>query len=124
MAASNSNWLGDHRISGRLLLPGAAVLEIFAAAGRTILECELLRLKEFTMHRPLVIPEHGRGEARWQVIGKKIDGGVDLELHAASPAESGASNWQRVATATAVSAPALPVAPEVPESDCRKIGPD
>ena len=67
------NWLSDHRISGRLLLPCAAVLEAFAAAGRVSLDFEPIKLTGFAMHRPLVISEQSEDgcETRWQVIAKE-----------------------------------------------------
>ena len=45
------NWLSDHRISGRLLLPCAAVLEAFAAAGSGKPRVEPIKLTGCAMHR-------------------------------------------------------------------------
>ena len=117
------NWLSDHRISGRLLLPCAAVLEAFAAAGRVSLDFEPIKLTGFAMHRPLVIPEQSEDgcETRWQVIAKETqDGGADLELFAATAMNNDdPSSWQRIANATAEKATAEPfAAPQCPASGC------
>ena len=54
-------WLVDHRIFGRLLVPAAAVLETLAAAADTVLGLPQMQLTGFVMHRPLILPEPGRG---------------------------------------------------------------
>ena len=123
------NWLSDHRISGRLLLPCAAVLEAFAAAGRVSLDFEPIKLTGFAMHRPLVIPEQSEDgcETRWQVIAKEIqDGGADLELFAATAMNNDdPSSWQRIANATAEKATAEPfAAPQCPASGCQSVSAD
>ena len=123
------NWLSDHRISGRLLLPCAAVLEAFAAAGRVSLDFEPIKLTGFAMHRPLVIPEQSEDgcETRWQVIAKETqDGGADLELFAATAMNNDdPSSWQRIANATAEKATAEPfAAPQCPASGCESVSAD
>lgn len=97
-------WLADHRISGRLLLPAAAVLEAFCAAGRSRFGHKPVQLTGFAIRRPLAIPEQAEDESYWQVISKKVaDGSVDLELYAASVSDNGGNgpSWQLVANATA-----------------------
>src|SRR6185503_9455668 len=60
-------WLVDHRIYRRLVLPAAAVVESFIAAasawGPTAVE-----ITDFTMHRPVFVPESEDGAVRWQVV--------------------------------------------------------
>ncbi len=93
-------WLADHRIFGRLLLPAAAVIEMFSVAAGKTLGCEVPLVSAFAMMRPLSIPEPGEGVARWQVVAKPVsDGGVDLSLHEAIDGD-----WRLVATASAAPA--------------------
>ena len=101
-------WLADHRIFGRLLLPAAAVLEALAVAAERTLGLAEAQLTDFAMHRPLVVPEPGEGEARWQAVVKSAGTGrAELELHEAIPEANGdVSSWQRIASAVAISAPA------------------
>jgi len=100
----SKTWLPDHRISGQILLPAAAVFEAFCAAGRSRFGHKPVQLTGFAMRRPLAIPEQAEDEVHWQIISKKVeDGSVDLELYAASVSDKGRNgpNWQLVANATA-----------------------
>ena len=120
-------WLLDHRISGKLLLPAAAVLEAFAAAARAVLDAEPIQLTGFTMQRPLACPEPGEGEARWQVVVKKSERGrAELELYDAviSASIGGVSEWRRIAGALAE--PALPsgASAEPPNVDFELVSSD
>ena len=77
-------WLVDHRIFGRLLVPAAAVLETLTVAADTVLGLPQRQLTGFVMHRPLILPEQGEGQARWQVVVKSFeDGRAELEWHEA-----------------------------------------
>ncbi|MEO8804874.1 MAG: type I polyketide synthase [Burkholderiaceae bacterium] len=96
-------WLAEHRIFGKLLMPAAAVLEMFAAAARSLLGTDSARLGAFTMLRPLVINEAGEPATRWQVLATQRDAGqADLELHQANAAND---TWQLVASAGADATP-------------------
>jgi acyl transferase domain-containing protein len=100
------SWLADHRILGRLLLPAAAVIEMFSVAAGKALASDRPLVTSFSMMRPLSLPEAGEGEARWQVIARLVpDGGAELSLHEAVPEERA---WRLVATAAATTATAAP----------------
>ncbi|MGV9547814.1 type I polyketide synthase, partial [Streptomyces ardesiacus] len=49
-------WLADHAISGTVLLPGTALLELAVGAGDRV-GCR--HVEEFTLESPLALPEHG-----------------------------------------------------------------
>ncbi|MEU0812603.1 SDR family NAD(P)-dependent oxidoreductase, partial [Streptomyces sp. NPDC005970] len=49
-------WLADHRVSGRVLVPGTALLELAVRAGDEV-GCD--RVEELTLAAPLVLPEQG-----------------------------------------------------------------
>jgi hypothetical protein len=99
-------WLEDHRIFGTLVLPGAAVLDIFAAAASAVGGATPMRLSGFTMERPLVLPEAGEPAARWQTVVEPAEhDGFTLELfEARSHAGGDEPQWRRVATASALKA--------------------
>ena len=96
-------WLVDHRIFGKLLLPAAAVLEIFTVAAARVPGSSQRQLGAFAMHRPLVVPEPGEGRAHWQVVVKNSGASrSELELHEATPKNGGDGlGWRRIASATA-----------------------
>ena len=98
-----SPWLADHRIFGRLLLPAAAVIEMFSVAAGKALGCDQALVTAFAMMRPLCIPVPGAKFARWQVAAKLLsEGHVELSLHeAVSENEDDERDWRLVATAAA-----------------------
>jgi acyl transferase domain-containing protein len=88
-------WLADHRVFGRLILPGAAMLELLLAGATEAMGWPRPRLTGFAILRPLPLPEPGEAEVRWQVVVKpRPDGGADTTLYAAP-------DWQAVASAVA-----------------------
>ncbi|MCP5420382.1 MAG: SDR family NAD(P)-dependent oxidoreductase [Gammaproteobacteria bacterium] len=101
-----SNWLADHRIFGRLLLPAAAAIETLAFAAGEVLSCSTLELQGFIMHRPLVMPEEGCEPASWQVVVNPLPSGqADVSLYQAAPARtSDVHPWIRIASARAARA--------------------
>ncbi|MBM2574789.1 SDR family NAD(P)-dependent oxidoreductase [Jannaschia sp. Os4] len=50
-------WLGDHVVGGRVLLPGAAMVEMFAAAAREGLGLDAVELRDVEFLRPVELPE-------------------------------------------------------------------
>jgi acyl transferase domain-containing protein len=93
-------WLADHRIFGQLLLPAAAVIEMFAVVASKALDNDRPLVRTFAMMRPLRIPEPGEGIASWQVVAKPASAdGVDLFLYEAVSGSAG--GWRLVATAAA-----------------------
>ncbi|MEU0940401.1 type I polyketide synthase [Embleya sp. NPDC005971] len=61
-------WLADHAVLGRVIVPGAAFVEMVLRAGREV-GCDLL--DELTVHTPLVLGErHG---AQLQVVVEQAD---------------------------------------------------
>ncbi len=103
-------WLAGHVVSGTVLLPGTALLELVLRAGE---EAGCGRVDELTLSAPLVLPD---------------EGGVQLQVTAGPPDESGRravtvyarpdtgidindeQPWTRHATAVATPDPARPAA--------------
>ena len=75
LTASSPEWLGDHRVFGRVVVPGAYyAAQAIAASGLAPAMVEELRIE-----RPLVLPSEGAGDnpARWvQLVLGKEDGSV------------------------------------------------
>ncbi|GCD98560.1 polyketide synthase [Embleya hyalina] len=61
-------WLADHAVLGRVIVPGAAFVEMALRAAREV-DCDLL--DELTLHTPLVLAE--RGGVRVQVVVEAAD---------------------------------------------------
>ncbi|RWZ73242.1 SDR family NAD(P)-dependent oxidoreductase, partial [Streptomyces albidoflavus] len=60
-------WLADHVVLGRVMLPGAVLVELALAAGESV-DCAVL--DELTLAAPLVLPEHGGAQVR-VVVGPR-----------------------------------------------------
>ncbi|GAA1952195.1 type I polyketide synthase [Amycolatopsis minnesotensis] len=56
LSVSTHPWLAEHRVSGRILFPGTAFLELAVLAGD---RAGLGTVEEFVLEQPLVLPEDG-----------------------------------------------------------------
>ncbi len=106
-AGGARDWIFEHRIFDRAVMPAAAVMELMAAAALAL--GTGLQLAEFEMERPLFLPDEGSGDVQWQTVARVgEDGRTRLAFFAAARDE--AAGWQRLAQATVVQAgDALPV---------------
>ncbi|MFF4402836.1 SDR family NAD(P)-dependent oxidoreductase, partial [Streptomyces sp. NPDC001480] len=75
-------WLTDHAVSGTVIVPGAACVDMALLAGAEA-GCELLR--ELTLHAPLVVPESGGVDIQ-VTVGEHDDGARTVDIHS-RPAE-------------------------------------
>ncbi len=71
--SDQTGWIADHRIFGQILLPGAAAMELLAAALRDVADPNVC-LADFAMLAPLPIPDAAGGSLRWQVIARELGG--------------------------------------------------
>lgn len=95
-------WLEDHRIGGRLLMPGMGMAEALRSAATHALGRGDIELLDLVLERPLVIDEAEGATTTWQVIVESKEGGVCLGMHRATTLEEGVPlRWERIATAQA-----------------------
>ncbi|NUT23406.1 MAG: SDR family NAD(P)-dependent oxidoreductase, partial [Hamadaea sp.] len=71
LSLSTHRWLADHRVLGRVLLPGTAFVELAMRAGEQV---GAGFLEELVLHAPLVLP---------------AEGGVHVQVAVGAPEESG-----------------------------------
>ncbi|MEV4824672.1 SDR family NAD(P)-dependent oxidoreductase, partial [Micromonospora sp. NPDC049274] len=71
-------WLGDHRVGGVVVLPGAAQVEMALRAGETA-GCP--ELAELTLRTPLVIPETGGVRVQVRVAAPDADGRCGVGIY-------------------------------------------
>nr|WP_245887351.1 type I polyketide synthase [Umezawaea tangerina] len=98
LALDTHAWLADHAVSGTVLLPGTAFVELAIHAADEV-GCELL--EELTLEAPLVVPEHGGVQVQVGVSGPDDTGRRALTVHSRLDGP-----WTRHATGTL-----LPTAP-------------
>ncbi|HKS47103.1 MAG TPA: type I polyketide synthase, partial [Amycolatopsis sp.] len=71
-------WLADHAIAGSAVLAGTACAELALHAGRRL---DAGRLRELTLHSPLVLPEESRIQLQVTVSGPDEFGHRSVRLH-------------------------------------------
>nr|WP_284746753.1 type I polyketide synthase [Amycolatopsis sp. RTGN1] len=97
ISAATHPWLNDHVVGGAILLPGTAFVELAVRAGD---EAGCGRVRDLTLHAPLVLP--AKGAARIQVrIGKPAaDGSRPISVHSRPDDLAAAAGWTRHADGT------------------------
>ncbi|WNV92062.1 type I polyketide synthase [Umezawaea sp. Da 62-37] len=93
LALDTHPWLADHAVSGTVLLPGTAFVELAIQAGAQA-DCDLL--EELTLEAPLVLPEHG-GVALRVMVGEEESGRRTLTVFSRTASDG---PWTRHATGT------------------------
>ncbi|MBZ3906100.1 type I polyketide synthase [Streptomyces griseiscabiei] len=107
LSTATQPWLADHKVAGRLLLPGTAMLELARWAGE-FTGCD--RVADLTLHSPLDLsadPREGRA-IRLRLTGTDATGRRGLTL-SSRPGPDGP--WTRHATGTLDTTGAGPAAP-------------
>nr|WRX36515.1 hypothetical protein [Cystobacterineae bacterium] len=93
-------WLGDHRVAGQTVVPGAAIAEwVRAAAAHGVTDAP--QVTGLVLQAPLVLPD--KGTRRIQVVLTETDGTVSATVYS-RPAEAGAeAGWTQHASAALAS---------------------
>ncbi|MEH0972262.1 SDR family NAD(P)-dependent oxidoreductase [Micromonospora sp. CPCC 205546] len=94
LSTSAHPWLADHRVAGRILLPGTAFVELAIRAGDEVGATEV---EELTLEAPLVVPERGAVQVQLRVGEPGPDGSRRLTVHSRP---DGDDPWTRHATGT------------------------
>ncbi|MBP2329148.1 acyl transferase domain-containing protein/D-arabinose 1-dehydrogenase-like Zn-dependent alcohol dehydrogenase/acyl carrier protein [Kibdelosporangium banguiense] len=114
-------WLADHAITGRALLPGAALVELARRAGEHA-GCD--RLDEVVLQTPLFLPSDSALDLQLRVDAPDEHGARQIRVFSAPPSVDAEQDW--VCHASAVAAPAVAIPPsgldgEWPPSDASPL---
>ncbi|WTJ85877.1 acyltransferase domain-containing protein [Streptomyces sp. NBC_01538] len=60
LSAADQPWPADHRVFGRIVVPGTALVDLALHAGEGV--------DELVLHAPLTLPEPGEGQAQLRVV--------------------------------------------------------
>ncbi|MFD8546333.1 SDR family NAD(P)-dependent oxidoreductase [Streptomyces sp. NPDC059649] len=90
-------WLADHHVSGRVQLPGTAVLDMVVSAARTLGDDTVERL---ALEAPVAVPEGAQVDVQVFLTAADADGRRSVTVHARRADDSGASAWTRHAHGT------------------------
>ncbi|MFI1097978.1 SDR family NAD(P)-dependent oxidoreductase [Streptomyces sp. NPDC020917] len=97
LSTTTHPWLADHRVGGKLLVPGTAFVEL-ALHAADVAGCGTVA--ELVLGSPLVLPERGSVQIQLSVAAPDAQGRRELEVHARPEGGEGAAEWTRHATAT------------------------
>ncbi|OPF74901.1 polyketide synthase, partial [Streptomyces antioxidans] len=88
-------WLADHAVSGVVLFPGTAFLELAVQAGDRV-GCD--RVDELTLQAPLILPERGGVTLQLVVDPPEEDGRRSLNVYSRPEDADREQSWTRHAT--------------------------
>nr|WP_035858390.1 type I polyketide synthase [Kitasatospora cheerisanensis] len=99
LSAATHPWLADHAVAGAVILPGAALVELAAHAGRHH-GCALV--EELTLATPLLLPDGHAVQLRVRVGADDGTGRRPVEFHSRpeTAPDAGDRPWTRHATGT------------------------
>ncbi|MEU4645199.1 SDR family NAD(P)-dependent oxidoreductase, partial [Micromonospora sp. NPDC023814] len=91
LSASTHPWLTDHVVSGAVVVPGTALVELAVRAGD---EVGASRVGELTVAAPLVLPASGAVRVQVRVGAADDSGARSVAVHS-QPEEDGDTEWVR-----------------------------
>ncbi|MGX7825879.1 SDR family NAD(P)-dependent oxidoreductase [Actinokineospora sp. 24-640] len=95
LSTAAAPWLADHRVFGRVVVPGTALLEMALRAGARVSRPSV---DELTLHTPLVLPEDGAVQVQVVVTADHA-----VEIHARPDDDT--AEWTRHASGTVAETP-------------------
>ncbi|MEU0443821.1 acyltransferase domain-containing protein, partial [Streptomyces sp. NPDC006186] len=103
LSVADLPWLADHRMGGRLIVPGTALLDLVLHTADQ-LGCD--RVTELTFESPLVLPDEG--DLRIQVVAGGPEDARTVKVYSRG---DDAADWVRHASGVATTTPAPTPAP-------------
>ncbi|MFG3702737.1 SDR family NAD(P)-dependent oxidoreductase, partial [Micromonospora sp. NPDC047620] len=91
LALSSHSWLGDHVVSGAVVVPGTALVELVVRAGD---EVGSSRVRELTIAAPLALPASGGVRVQVRVGAADGSGARQVTVHS-QPEEDAEAEWVR-----------------------------
>ncbi|MGW1077632.1 type I polyketide synthase, partial [Streptomyces sp. NPDC002537] len=78
LSLASHGWLADHAVSGTVLVPGTALVELGLCAAD---EVGCAGVEELTLEAPLVVPERGGVQVQLSVVAPDATGRRELTIH-------------------------------------------
>ncbi|MEV6118872.1 SDR family NAD(P)-dependent oxidoreductase, partial [Streptomyces sp. NPDC052109] len=111
LSVPSQPWLADHRVSGAIVLPGAAFVELAVQAADRV-GCD--RVAELVVQAPLVLTETGGVRLQVAVRETQDSGRRVMEIYALADDASEDEPWTLHATGTLATGPHEPVGADEP----------
>ena len=103
ISVATHSWLADHGVGGSILLPGTAFVELAIRAGD---QAGCPRLRELTLHAPLVLPVQGGIRVQVSVGVPDHAGARTVSVYSQADELNGNTPWMQHATGVLVAAAA------------------
>ncbi|MGK3205778.1 SDR family NAD(P)-dependent oxidoreductase [Amycolatopsis sp. MEPSY49] len=97
ISAATHPWLDDHVVGGAILLPGTAFVELAVRAGD---EAGCGRVRDLTLHAPLVLPAKGAARIQVRIGTPAADGSRKISVHSRPDDLAATGGWARHADGT------------------------
>ncbi|WSE26425.1 SDR family NAD(P)-dependent oxidoreductase [Amycolatopsis rhabdoformis] len=97
ISATTHPWLADHVVGGAILVPGTAFVELAVRAGD---EVGCGRVRELTLHAPLVLADQGAARIQVRVGVPAADGTRPISVHSRPDDLAANAGWTRHADGT------------------------
>ncbi|WP_370127376.1 type I polyketide synthase [Streptacidiphilus sp. EB103A] len=111
LSAQTQPWLADHVVSGAILLPGTAFLELALHAGDQV---GYGHVEELTLEAPLVLPERGAVQIQLIVSAPDESGRRSVGIYSRPDGDLTGQPWSRHASGTLLVESAQPSADLAP----------
>jgi acyl transferase domain-containing protein/acyl carrier protein/surfactin synthase thioesterase subunit len=95
VSAATHSWLADHAVGGSILFPGTAFVELAIRAGD---QAGCARVRELTLHAPLVLPDKGGVRVQVSVGTPDGQGARSLNIYSRADEPLGTAPWALHAT--------------------------
>ncbi|MEU7574976.1 SDR family NAD(P)-dependent oxidoreductase [Micromonospora sp. NPDC049240] len=118
LAVAEQPWLADHRVAGRVLVPGTGLVELCLRAGD---EVGCPALDELVIEAPLTLPEDAATQVQVAVGPPADDGRRPVTVHSRPAAGPPDAPWTRHGSGTLSAAEATPATPAGPPPDAHAV---
>jgi acyl transferase domain-containing protein/acyl carrier protein len=99
IAADAPDFIAQHRMLGRVILPATAYLEMLAAGTRDLLKAETVRIEDIAIGEAMELPDDGAPRLVQTVFETAGDGGATVSISSMAEAAADTAGWCRHATA-------------------------
>ncbi|MFI2712298.1 SDR family NAD(P)-dependent oxidoreductase [Micromonospora sp. NPDC018662] len=118
LAVAEQPWLADHRVAGRVLVPGTGLVELCLRAGE---EVGCPALDELVIEAPLTLPEDAATQVQVAVGPAADDGRRPVTVHSRPAAGPADAPWTRHGSGTLSAAEPAAATPVGPPPDARAV---
>ncbi|GAB3085358.1 SDR family NAD(P)-dependent oxidoreductase [Micromonospora schwarzwaldensis] len=118
LSVAEQPWLADHRVAGRVLVPGTGLVELCLRAGD---EVGCPALDELVIEAPLTLPEDAATQVQVAVGPAADDGRRPVTVHSRPAAGPADAPWTRHGSGTLSAAEPTPATPAGPPPDARAV---